>query len=144
VGHEEACRLYRLSDIRALATINSGAKTPVIEFYPKARRFARIAGWYFKQANFVYSDFINHDMTSAVVFGVEIQLRTGFRNTRSNHFCLSVLKVASAPALARPLVSPRTVEIYRANVMTKISANSLSDLVRMAITAGILTNKSES
>jgi hypothetical protein len=29
-------------------------------------------------------------------------------------------------------------------VMTKISANSLSDLVRMAITAGILTNKSES
>jgi len=54
------------------------------------------------------------------------------------------LKVASAPALARPLVSPRTVEIYRANVMTKISANSLSDLVRMAITAGILTNKSES
>jgi two-component system response regulator FixJ len=41
-------------------------------------------------------------------------------------------------------ISPRTVEIYRANVMTKISANSLSDLVRMAITAGILTNKSES
>jgi len=98
----------------------------------------------FQAANFVCSDFINHDMTSAVVFGVEIQLRTGFRNTRSNHFCLSVLKVASAPALARPLVSPRTVEIYRANVMTKISANSLSDLVRMAITAGSLTNKSES
>jgi hypothetical protein len=104
VGREEACRLYRLSDIPALATINSGAKTPVIEFYPKARRFARIAGWYFKQANFACSDFINHDMTSAVVFGVEIQLRTGFCNTRSNHFCLSVLKVASAPALARPLV----------------------------------------
>jgi two-component system response regulator FixJ len=41
-------------------------------------------------------------------------------------------------------ISPRTVEIYRENVMTKISANSLSDLVRMAITAGILTNKSES
>ena len=35
-------------------------------------------------------------------------------------------------------ISPRTVEIYRANVMTKMSANSLSDLVRMAITAGIL------
>ncbi len=35
-------------------------------------------------------------------------------------------------------ISPRTVEIYRANLMTKMSANSLSDLVRMAMTAGIL------
>ena len=37
-------------------------------------------------------------------------------------------------------ISPRTVEIYRANVMTKMAAKSLSDLVRMAITAGILTS----
>ena len=35
-------------------------------------------------------------------------------------------------------ISPRTVEIYRANLMTKMVANSLSDLVRMAMTAGIL------
>src|SRR4029077_19443491 len=35
-------------------------------------------------------------------------------------------------------ISPRTVEIYRANLMTKMSANSLSALVRMAMTAGIL------
>lgn len=35
-------------------------------------------------------------------------------------------------------ISPRTVEIYRANVMTKMAANSLSDLVRMAMQAGIL------
>jgi two-component system response regulator FixJ len=32
-------------------------------------------------------------------------------------------------------ISPRTVEIYRANVMTKLDAKSLSDLVRMAIAA---------
>lgn len=37
-------------------------------------------------------------------------------------------------------ISPRTVEIYRANLMTKMSANSLSDLVRMAIVTGILEN----
>jgi len=37
-------------------------------------------------------------------------------------------------------ISPRTVEIYRANLMTKMSANSLSDLVRMAMVAGILEN----
>jgi two-component system response regulator FixJ len=35
-------------------------------------------------------------------------------------------------------ISPRTVEIYRAHVMTKMQAASLPDLVRMAIIAGIL------
>lgn len=35
-------------------------------------------------------------------------------------------------------ISARTVEIYRANVMTKMQATSLSDLVRMALLAGML------
>jgi two-component system, LuxR family, response regulator FixJ len=35
-------------------------------------------------------------------------------------------------------ISPRTVEIYRANLMTKMEASSLSDLVRMALLAGVL------
>ena len=35
-------------------------------------------------------------------------------------------------------ISPRTVEIYRANVMTKMKARSLSELVRLVLHAGIL------
>lgn len=35
-------------------------------------------------------------------------------------------------------ISPRTVEIYRANVMSKMHAASLSDLVRMALIGGVL------
>jgi len=35
-------------------------------------------------------------------------------------------------------ISPRTIEVYRANVMTKMQANSLSELVRLAIRAGAL------
>jgi len=40
-------------------------------------------------------------------------------------------------------ISPRTIEIYRANLMTKMQAASLSDLVRMALIAGILGPDSE-
>jgi two-component system response regulator FixJ len=34
-------------------------------------------------------------------------------------------------------ISPRTVEIYRANVMSKMRADSLSDLIRMTLSTGV-------
>jgi two-component system response regulator FixJ len=40
-------------------------------------------------------------------------------------------------------ISPRTVEIYRANLMTKMQAASLSELVRMALVAGVLSPPSK-
>jgi two-component system response regulator FixJ len=44
---------------------------------------------------------------------------------------------ASNKVIAASLeISPRTVEIYRANVMSKMRAESLSDLIRSTITAG--------
>jgi two-component system response regulator FixJ len=35
-------------------------------------------------------------------------------------------------------ISPRTIEIYRANLMTKMKAGSLSELVRMALIVGAI------
>jgi two-component system response regulator FixJ len=40
-------------------------------------------------------------------------------------------------------ISPRTVEIYRANLMTKMQAASLSELVRMAVISEILGSASK-
>jgi len=37
-------------------------------------------------------------------------------------------------------ISPRTVEIYRANLMTKMNAGSLSELVRLVMVAGMPIN----
>jgi two-component system, LuxR family, response regulator FixJ len=45
----------------------------------------------------------------------------------------------SNKAIAREYdISPRTIEVYRANVMTKMQAGSLSELVRLAMLAGAL------
>lgn len=49
--------------------------------------------------------------------------------------------VAGAPnkVIARELgISPRTVEVYRANLMTKMQAGSLSELIRMALALNVV------
>ncbi len=48
-----------------------------------------------------------------------------------------IMEGASNKVVAQRLaISPRTVEIYRANVMSKMRADSLSDLIRSTLTSG--------
>ena len=64
----------------------------------------------------------------------EIAARAGELTAREREVFDAIVAGDSNKAAAIRLgISPRTVEIYRANVMTKMHANSLSELVRMAL-----------
>lgn len=64
----------------------------------------------------------------------EIDARVAQLTAREKDVFDAVVAGDSNKAAAQKLgISPRTVEIYRANVMEKMRARSLSDLVRMAL-----------
>lgn len=64
----------------------------------------------------------------------EIEQRIASLTGRERDVFEAVVAGDSNKAAALRLgISPRTVEIYRANVMSKMKAHSLSDLVRMAL-----------
>jgi two-component system response regulator FixJ len=57
--------------------------------------------------------------------------------TRERQVLDLIMEGASNKVIASSLsISPRTVEIYRANVMSKMRADSLSDLIRMTLSTG--------
>lgn len=66
-----------------------------------------------------------------------IAARIGLLSTRERQVLGGLVAGKANKVIAQDLdISPRTVEVYRANVMTKMQAGSLSELVRMAIAAG--------
>jgi two-component system response regulator FixJ len=68
----------------------------------------------------------------------EIEKRLNGLSGREREVLLGLVRGQPNKIIAHNLgISPRTVEIYRANVMAKMDAPSLSDLVRMALIAGI-------
>lgn len=69
----------------------------------------------------------------------EIQERLEALSTREQEVLEGLVAGKPNKIIAYNLgISPRTVEVYRANVMTKMNAGSLSELVRMALVAGVL------
>jgi two-component system response regulator FixJ len=69
---------------------------------------------------------------------VEIAERIETLSGRERDVLIGLVGGKANKVIAHDLdISPRTVEIYRANLMTKMQARSLSELVRMALLAGI-------
>jgi two-component system response regulator FixJ len=64
----------------------------------------------------------------------EIEERLGSLSQRERQVLDGLVAGLPNKTIAHDLgISPRTVEVYRANVMTKMQAGSLSELVRMAL-----------
>ncbi len=69
----------------------------------------------------------------------EMAARVASLTPRERQVMQGLVAGLSNKAIARDFdISPRTVEVYRANVMTKMQAQNLSELVRFAIRAGIV------
>jgi two-component system, LuxR family, response regulator FixJ len=70
---------------------------------------------------------------------LEIQSRVSSLSPRERQVMEGLIAGLSNKLIAREYdISPRTIEVYRANVMTKMQAASLSELVRLALRGGLL------
>lgn len=102
-------------------------------------------------------DFIEKPYDDEVILGAirSAMLRQGAEDVRENERADFIRRIESLSPRERQVldglvagkankviahdldISPRTIEIYRAHVMTKMHARGLSELVRMALVAGI-------
>jgi two-component system response regulator FixJ len=70
--------------------------------------------------------------------GPTIRARLGTLSERERQVLDGLIAGHPNKTIAHDLgISPRTVEVYRANLMTKMAARSLSELIRMAILADV-------
>ena len=80
---------------------------------------------------------LSHDKAEETSERNEIAQRLASLSGRERQVLDGLVAGQANKVVAQALgISPRTVEVYRANVMTKMKASSLSDLVRMTLSAG--------
>lgn len=66
----------------------------------------------------------------------EFSAKVAMLSQRERQVFERIIAGDSNKVMARDLeISPRTIEVYRANVMTKLQARSISELVRLAVRA---------
>jgi two-component system, LuxR family, response regulator FixJ len=82
------------------------------------------------------------DQTKRGAERAEIEHRISTLSPREKDVLAGLIEGRANKQIAFDLgISPRTVEIYRANLMNKMRADSLSDLVRMALIAEMLSSE---
>jgi two-component system response regulator FixJ len=82
------------------------------------------------------------DQTKRGAERAEIEHRISSLSPREKDVLAGLIEGHANKQIAFDLgISPRTVEIYRANLMNKMQANSLSDLVRMALISEMLSSE---
>ena len=82
------------------------------------------------------------DQTRRDVKRTEIEHRISTLSRREKDVLAGLIEGRANKQIAFDLgISPRTVEIYRANLMNKMQADSLSELVRMALLAEMLSSE---
>jgi len=70
---------------------------------------------------------------------LDITARVASLSPREHQVMEGLIAGLSNKLIARQFdISPRTIEVYRANVMTKMQASSLSELVRLGMRAGVV------
>ncbi|MGO9133180.1 MAG: response regulator FixJ [Methylovirgula sp.] len=68
----------------------------------------------------------------------EMSLRLASLSRRERQVLAGLVEGQTNKEIARQFdLSPRTVEVYRAKLMTKMQANNISELVRFAVRAGV-------
>lgn len=79
----------------------------------------------------------NDDAVDASSRRLRVLRRIESLTSRERQVLDLIMEGASNKLIASSLtISPRTVEIYRANVMSKMRADSLSELIRMTLSSG--------
>ena len=82
------------------------------------------------------------DQTKRGAERAEIEHRIATLSPREKDVLAGLIEGRANKQIAFDLgISPRTVEIYRANLMSKMQADSLSDLVRMALLVEMLGSR---
>ncbi|MEO6947572.1 MAG: response regulator FixJ [Nitrobacter sp.] len=83
----------------------------------------------------------SHDHVKSAVVSADIASRVASLSQRERQVMDGLVAGLSNKLIAREHnISPRTIEVYRANVMTKMQAHTLSELIRLALRAGILND----
>jgi len=83
-------------------------------------------------------DAVRHALEATPSVDGELQEKIAGLSMRERQVLERLVQGAANKVIARDLgISDRTVEIYRAKVMTKMGAESFAELIRMAMLAGI-------